>query len=229
MLHFTPKIKRLIKGFMLAVGFCLSGCSAASSTVRATANPPPKVTSPTLQTSPTGCNPASVNPSAMAYPPSQATADSSEITSLPYQTIDQGAPLGDTPEQSTYTVVTQADEWNALTSSLPAAAITTGKKAGPDQDTIILAVFAGLRPSSGYTIEVEGIYPIGNLWVVCVTETPPQADQVTEPATTLPYHLVSLSRQEFAVASTATFVFLDNENNLLAKLTINPNAPNSVP
>jgi len=152
-----------------------------------------------------------------------------EGDSLPFQVIHEAAPLGDQPEQPLYTVVSGREEWEALSSSLPAEAIAAGVQAAADMENLILVVYAGQQPSSGYSIAVEGIYPQEEVYLVRIKETRPGSETITEPAITLPYQIVAISRIEFPETSSLTFVFQDTQNKELARTTINIEVPYPVP
>ena len=153
----------------------------------------------------------------------------SESKSLPIRLVDEAAPLGDQPEQPLFTVVGSPEEWDALEGSLPAQAIAAGMRASADLENLVLVVFAGQKPSSGFRIAVEGIYPQDDVYLVRVEETLPGPEQITEPAVTLPYQVIAISRNEFPEAADITFVFQDTQNKELARTTINSEAPYPVP
>ncbi len=122
--------------------------------------------------------------------------------SLPFQLIHEAAPLGDQPEQPLYIA---------------------------DPQNLILVVYAGRQPSSGYSIAVEGIYPQEDVTLVRVEEILPGPEQITEPAVTLPYQIVAVSKKEFPEDADITFVFQDTQNKELARITINTEAAYPVP
>lgn len=153
----------------------------------------------------------------------------SESDSLPFQVIREAAPLGDQPEQPYYAVVSEPEEWEAMSGSLPLEAITAGKQASGETEHLILVVYAGQQPSSGYSIAIEGIYPQEDVYLVRVDETRPGAEQITEPAFTLPYQIVAISRKELPIALNITFVFQDTQNKELARTTINTELPYPFP
>lgn len=134
--------------------------------------------------------------------------------SIPFTTLAQGAPLGDQPAQPLYTAATQPSQWQELTDRLPAEASQAGMTAIESNQILILA-FAGVRSSSGYRVTVERIVPERDRLVVTVSETEPDPDQVVEPATTLPYHLVALSLEDVNIAAISTIVFQNREGTIL--------------
>jgi len=152
-----------------------------------------------------------------------------ESDSLPFQVIDEAAPLRDQPEQPLFTVVGAPDEWDALAGSLPQEAIAAGMQVSTDTENLILVVFAGQKPSSGHSIAVEGIYPQEDVYLVQVEEILPDPGQITEPAVTLPYQIVAISKTEFPAVADITFVFQDTQNKELARITINTEAAYPVP
>lgn len=153
----------------------------------------------------------------------------SEGDSLPFQVIHTAAPLGDQPEQPLYTLVSGPEEWEALSSRLPAEAIVAARQAAADPQNLVLVVYAGQQPSSGYSISVEGIYSQEEVYLVRVEEILPGPEQITEPAVTLPYQIVAISKKEFPKDVDLTFVFQDTQNKELARITINSEVPYPVP
>jgi len=149
--------------------------------------------------------------------------------SLPFQLIHEAAPLGDQPEQPLYMVVSGLEAWETLSGSLPPEAISAGMQAAADPQNLILVVYAGRQPSSGYSIAVEGIYPQEDVYLVRVEEILPNPEQITEPAVTLPYQIVAISKKEFPEVADITFVFQDTQNKELARITITTEAAYPVP
>ncbi len=134
--------------------------------------------------------------------------------SIPFATVAQGTPLGDQPDQPLYTVVTQPDRWQELTGRMPAEAGQAGVDAVQSNQILVLA-FAGARSSSGYQISVERIVREGDRLVITVSETEPDPDQIVEPATTLPYHLVALSPNDVNTATVSTIIFQNTDEAIL--------------
>ena len=153
-------------------------------------------------------------------PPQVTPSLRSTPISLSFSTISQGAPLGDHPGDPLFTVVIDASEWGELAGRLPPHAVSAGKQASITSDDILIVVFAGVKNSSGYGIKIESInFEEGEI-IIHVTETIPGSGEITEPATTLPYHLVSLAREDLPRQGMFLFLFIDEEGGLLNQMEV---------
>ena len=153
-------------------------------------------------------------------PPQVTPSLHSTPISLSFSTISQGAPLGDHPGEPLYAVVVNASEWDELTGRLPPQAVSAGKQAGNTSDDIIIVVFAGVKGSSGYGINIKSINFEGGEFKILIDESEPGLDEITEPATTLPYHLVSLAREDLPRQGMFLFLFIDEEGGLLNQMEV---------
>lgn len=147
-----------------------------------------------------------------------AQPEAAPSNSIPFATLAQGTPLGDQPTQPLYTVATQPDRWRELTDRMPTEAGQAGAEAVQSNQILVLA-FAGVRSSGGYQISVERIVREGDRLAITVSETEPDPDQIVEPATTLPYHLVALSPNDANIATVSTIIFQNTEEVILDQQT----------
>ena len=134
---------------------------------------------------------------------------------IPLTSIAHEAPLGDHPSEPLYTVVTFPEEWNKLRGRMPDQAIEAGIRTGELNDNPILIAFAGIKPSSGYSITFKSVVQEGNQLFIHIFHTKPSLNKIVEPATTLPYHLVTLPKEKLYPAPILTFVFYDEKENAL--------------
>lgn len=141
-------------------------------------------------------------------------------TSIPFATIAQEAPLGDKPVDPLYTLVVHADSWDALFGLLPDKAIEAGIQAGPASNELIVIAFGGVKGNSGHSISVERIVQENDQLIVTVSQIEPGPDDIVEDATTLPYHLVTLSKKDLRSTWPLTVIFRDSQGSALSSKTI---------
>jgi hypothetical protein len=143
--------------------------------------------------------------------------DRSSVPNLPFTTIVQEASLGDHPTEPLYTIVARPNEWDELRGRLPDQAIEAGIRVGPSSGDLIVVAFAGVKGSSGHSITVENIDHDRDQVMVTVSQTAPGLDDIVEPAYTLPYHLVALSRKYLQPARSMRITFRDVQGNVLSQ------------
>jgi len=161
---------------------------------------------------------AGVRPAPSPLAPKTMTEQSS-VTTVPFTTIIQKALLGDHPTEPVYTIVALPEKWNELRERLPNAAIEVGMQASQSSDDLVIVAFAGMKGSSGYRVTVESVTleEENDQVVISISQTTPNPDDIVEPATTLPYHLVALSRKYLQPARAMTFTFRDVKGNVLSQ------------
>lgn len=138
------------------------------------------------------------------------------LVTIPFWTIAHEAPLGDHPTEPHYAVVSQPGEWSELDGHLPPAAIEAGRKAGPAQDHLIVAAFAGVKGTSGYSLTLDSLVVDENRVIVTVSQQAPEPAAVREPAMTLPYHLVAVPMDALGPARSLAFEFRDQTGLVLS-------------
>jgi hypothetical protein len=104
-------------------------------------------------------------------------------------TVAQGAMSNiEEPRQA---VVRTAAEWQALWKEHDA------QRAAPPLDftqSIVVAVFLGTRPTSGFAVEIAAVRTEGNRVVVEYREQRPPRDALLAQVLTSPFHIVRLAR-----------------------------------
>ena len=104
---------------------------------------------------------------------------------MPFTTIARG---GMSQVDSARTVVVRtAPEWTELWKE---HAGSTNPPAVDFTKTMVLAVFAGMRPSGGYAVEITQIEKNDGPIVVTYRERKPGPDDITTQALTFPFHIV---------------------------------------
>jgi hypothetical protein len=131
-----------------------------------------------------------------ALPPTPASP------TLPVTLLLQAAPLGDTPAQPVYTIVTDPKEWDNLNGQIPEAALQAGRKA----DVPIIVAFAGVKGSSGYQVDVPRAQLEADRLIITVEVAAPGADDITEPATTLPFAIATIPSDTLSAARAYTII-----------------------
>lgn len=121
-----------------------------------------------------------------------------DATSVGFVTIARGTQSGIVrPSRS---VITTPDEWAALWAQHTAHAEPPPPR--PPVDFVcemVVAVFAGERPTGGHAVEITRIVPEGSAATVYYRETtPPPGSFVTE-ALTHPFHIVRLRRLDLPI------------------------------
>ena len=141
---------------------------------------------------------------------------------IPLTSIAHEAPLGDHPSEPLFTVVAFPEEWNKLRGRVPDQAIEAGIRYGKLNDKLILVAFAGIKPSSGHSITLNSVVQEGDQLFVHIFHTKPGLNKIVEPATTLPYHLVTLPKEKLYPTHILTFVFCDEKGHVLNQCDIEP-------
>lgn len=109
--------------------------------------------------------------------------------SLPMTVVDEGTLSG--IDERRQTVVRTSDEWRALWRE------HAGDREMPRVDferATVLAVFAGSRPTAGWTARVTSVVPEGDGVRVTIVESGPGADQLVAQILTTPFQIVSVPR-----------------------------------
>lgn len=133
-----------------------------------------------------------------------------------FEIIQQEAPLGDHPSEPAYWVITSPDHWDALEGAIPEEALAAGSKFEGWGSSLVLVVYAGVKGSSGYSIQIRSIQAEENHWTVTVSETKPDADQIVEPAKTVPYAVVGVSTDDLPAGDQILIEFINSERKVLA-------------
>jgi hypothetical protein len=139
---------------------------------------------------------------------------------IAFKSIAQDAPLGDRPVNPAYRVITEPWQWEELQEVIPEQALAAGKALDGWDSNLVLVVFSGVKRSSGYAIQVDSISSTDNGWTVNVIESGPTADQIVEPAMTVPYAIVQVSREYLPKGNQILVEFIDQERIVLSKSEI---------
>jgi hypothetical protein len=112
-------------------------------------------------------------------------AMSLQATPMTFTTVAGG---GDSQIESARTAVVRTPaEWSALWKD-HAPGITP--PAVDFQTSMVIAVFAGTRPSAGYSVEIVTIDATGEQIAVTYRERAPRPDEMVAQMLTQPYHIV---------------------------------------
>ena len=142
--------------------------------------------------------------------------------SIPMQTISKGAPLGDDPAEPFYAVITTAKEWNDLEGRVPESVQEAGRTYEPKETEILLLAIAGVKGTSGYAITIQDVRIEGGQVIVQLSETAPGPDEIVEPASTLPFHLVAITLEALPKEGFMIFSFQDDQGGILGQQEISP-------
>ncbi len=109
---------------------------------------------------------------------------------MPFATLARGDHSG--IEEPRDAVVRTAAQWSALWKE------HAGQSAAPAVDfrqSMVVAVFAGSRPTAGYGIEITGIERRNGGLVVTYREQRPAPDAMVAQVLTSPFHIVQTERR----------------------------------
>jgi hypothetical protein len=179
----------------------LTACGPAPSP-EASPTAPPLALPTVLPTATATVGPVS-HPTSTVFVPQTTTEQpgQSSTATISFIIIAQEAPLGDYPAEPFYTVIGRSGKWDELREVLPDRAIEAGIQASSSKDDLI--------------VTVESIVQAGDQLVIVVSQTVPGSDDIVEPATTLPYHLVAVPMKSLDLARVRTFIFHDVQGTIL--------------
>jgi hypothetical protein len=141
---------------------------------------------------------------ASASPTAQPQTDA-----VPLRVVAQASPLGDQPKEALFTVVVEAQEWEKLRDALPQQAYLPEQATGHPDGEVVLVLFIGVRPTSGYAVTIDEIRLAGQTCTVQFQEVKPAQGTITEPARTLPFLLAAIPIGSFPRNSRVTFIFTE--------------------
>jgi len=144
----------------------------------------------------------------------------SSAADVPFRVVDQAAPLGDHPKEPVYAVITRPEDWEAIKERIPNQVFDQGKMKADYEKEVYLLVYAGVKGSSGYAINVAKLSVEKEQYIVIIAEESPAPNAVVEPAMTLPYILLAVSRDARASGQRLTFTFKDRAGKTLSQQDI---------
>lgn len=138
---------------------------------------------------------------------------------IPFENIAQGTLLGDMPHEPAYLVIDSPSKWDQAQELLPEQVIVQARIEG-EIDDFALVAYAGVKNSSGYTIEIKSVTLKGGDIEVIVSETLPNEVAIVEPATTLPFHVISLLKDNLGTNDTYTLYFKNEKDEVLETIIL---------
>ncbi|MCS7059924.1 MAG: protease complex subunit PrcB family protein [Anaerolineae bacterium] len=156
----------------------------------------------------------------LPVPPTQTTeagVASMRSVVIPVSVLLQAAPLGDTPSEPIYTLITDLKAWDELAGRIPQSAWDVGRQAAAAGQVVILA-FAGEKGSSGYRVDIPQVQLQAEQLTVTVSVVAPDAQQIVEPASTLPFVLATIPRE--TLGAVRTCLFEDEQGRALQRLEV---------
>ncbi len=126
----------------------------------------------------------------------------------------QAAPLGDAPAQAVYALVVNDNDWDRLDGQIPEAALQAGRQTSAAGHAVVVA-FAGAKGSSGYQVNLRQATLQADELTITVAVTAPGADDIVEPASTLPFVLAVIPRD--ALATIHSYAFIDEGGHSLIR------------
>ena len=119
-------------------------------------------------------------------PAASTTASATRIVPIAHGPLSNGS----TARES---VVRNPEDWNNLWASLPT------KQAAPQvafDQMMVVGVFVGNRPTTGYTVEITGARKEGDTLVIQWREVPPAAGSSVNATVTTPFAVAGLPRHD---------------------------------
>ena len=118
---------------------------------------------------------------------------------VPFVIIDEGDSYSGFAEQQGV-VVYSTEEWEKLWKQVHASIVPTPELPEVDFDQqIIVAVFAGEKPSGGYTVKVDRILQTDEAVTVYVVEDSPEPEEMTITVISYPYQMVKMPYTDLPV------------------------------
>ena len=138
-----------------------------------------------------------------------------------FTTIVQGAAPGGRNARSSLHVVRTRAQHAALAARI--SSMQRPKLNGVDlSKNVLIAAFQGLRPTSGYKIEIVAVEISGKVLRVRVKWSSPTPGEYVRTGFETPYHLVQIARRDFDRYRLATYRLLDTRGNVLSEGAIAP-------
>ena len=127
---------------------------------------------------------------------------------ITFETLGQGAPEGTGPKGPTVYIAYAPEDFDKF---LPFVASEhhNSIKSTDLSTYVIVAVFLGSAPSSGYAINVQDLFLREDRLNVAVTVRRPAPDQNARPAYTAPYHIIKIPREDFGSTPPLSWAVLE--------------------
>lgn len=140
---------------------------------------------------------------------------------IPLEVLSQGAVLGESAPEAKYLVVQSGGEIDSLKGELPQVVLEQLRGVpGLGEGKAAILAYAGVKSSSGYSIEVSSVRVENGVITVQVDQSAPGSDDIVEPATTQPYYLAVVSFQDLNLDQSTEVRFVDSEGRTIAQDTI---------
>lgn len=150
-----------------------------------------------------------------ADPPSQQPLADTNAT-ISFTPLIQGVRSGGQGERPSLFVAQDDNQRTMLTAQLSSEHIP-GVNAVDLSSTIIVAAFEGLKPTSGYQIEIVTIQAVHGVLTVAVNVTAPAPGDPVRQGFEMPYHLVQISRDQLDPAQVSRYQLRDAARAVLAE------------
>lgn len=141
-------------------------------------------------------------------------------TSLPIETVAEGAAPGGEISEPFLSVVTNAEQRAELAGKLSTADLPALERVDLSRH-ILIAAFLGLRPTSGYSIDILAVVVRDDLLEVVVRDGSPAPGEPVRQGFETPYHLVQLDRSVLNLSYVSRYQIVDESGSVQAAGSIN--------
>jgi hypothetical protein len=117
---------------------------------------------------------------------------------IPFQVIAEGHRASDFQSREGR-VISNAAEWDSLKQSLMNDFVFQPPPEVDFTQQIVIVVFGGEKPSSGYAIKIDSVSEVSNRLVVRVREVKLHKDNIALAVITYPFQIVTLSNSSGAM------------------------------
>jgi hypothetical protein len=146
---------------------------------------------------------------------------SPEGAKIPLEVQSQGAVLGEGAPEAKYLVVRSPDQIDSLKDELPSIVLEQLRAvSGLGEGKAAILAYAGVKSSSGYSIEVTSVRMENGVITIHVDQSAPGSDEIVEPATTQPYYLGVITIEDLELDQSMEVRFVDSEGRTIAQDTI---------
>ena len=142
-------------------------------------------------------------------------------TGMRFSNVVKSAPHGDAPGEPLFSAITSIEDWEKVEDQIPEEVFSLGMDAyrqNPGQ--LYLVAYAGIQPSSGYSIEITEVTREKDQITVIVSSKSPDPEEIVQPSTTGPYHIVSLKSKDNDRWSGYTVTFKDENGHVLKNMVL---------
>ncbi|MBN1146433.1 MAG: protease complex subunit PrcB family protein [Anaerolineales bacterium] len=163
-----------------------------------------------------GCAPGAPTP----IPSESQAPDLQPATgqAVPFTSLGQGNSLTAEVEKPTLFVAGNSKEAARFAEWLDDPDLKARLQALDFEEQFVVIVFAGVKGSSGYGVEVREISVVPGIVSLKVEFTEPAAGQISSDVISHPYHVISLSKEQIDATLLKTWAVIDMDGNEITQI-----------